>query len=722
VAKKPPAIYQPGELDRIRQKLGDLDRDEARRMASVLGGQVGVERTEKPISPRPASRRETVEVTVGGRPRSSSRTPHRRVEPPEESGRETAPIEKKPPIDPGDDPTTTAKASYRERVRMDRYAAQSEFEIKNASQLLYSMLSLFGDPPDLVNPAFTTRRLNEYYARLESLVTTTRNLLPRTNVQRAEKLRKESPFAYSVIDLIRQWNVERIASELARLQARPRDATVSDFTDILRAFYRPLYLLGRLEFERHIRDAYRSLYKVLLMENPVDAKEKHQGQVRTALVAYSTLTKNIRFLLYPLLLKFLSDRWFSYDDFFVARRRKIAAFLNVSEAERLVPPQEVPEEESAEDEDGSESDSADSAAELTEEVGEAESPEDEAKKEEAKAAAIAEKKRSEAAARALSRGLDSLEALFPEAGWQRLPEFPDLFPYFADVFEFKKGTEVIAPTDPMQQIVVLMHILEELFYGLRYVSFGTIAGPNGEAERVDDAMNRIISGWHFFIEAIIGKEYLPRLSDYCRVIDGSSETGNYTYSRRTLTEILWIKRLHFLPYLHFEYMMSSPPIRRPDDKPFYVEVRDLRRLLTGVAAGIETGMKLGGAARSAPCDGIDNPWEPYTFQIPNPLSIRLDALLGGKQSKRKTNAALVFFTLSVATVLDSLINDENSWAYGPAAGKLFRSVKGEGVKPLFGVDEKVDADAIFKRVLKEKAAAAAVAAAEKKDSTAPKSP
>jgi hypothetical protein len=702
MAKHPPAIYEPGELDRVRQKLGELDRDEARRMASVLGGEVGVEK--KPVAPRPTGRHETVEVTVDGR--SSPRSPRRHIEPPEVAARERGQPENKTATEaPPDDPTSLGKTSYRERLRMDRYAAQAEFEIKNASQVLYSMLVIFGDPPDQVNPAFTTRRMNDYYARLEALVATTRGLLPRNNPARTDRLLKEAPFAYTIIDVIRQWNIERIAAELARIQAKPRDAIVGDFSEILRAFYRPLYLLDRLDIDRHIRQAYRSLYKVLLSENPKEAKEKYQGQIRATLIAYSAVAKDIRFQLYPLLLKVLSDRWFSYEEFFTARRRKFAAFLGVSESDKLEPISEVPAEEIVIAEKLVEGTTAD---ENTAEKGEgAEAQTGEAQTEEAKAAAEAEKKRTEASARALSRGLDSLESLFPEAGWQRLAEFPDLFPYFDGIFDFKKGTDLIAPGDPLQQIVVFIHILEELFYGLRYVSFGTIVGPNGDVEPVDEAMSRIIGGWHFFIDVVLGKEYLPRLSDYCRVIDGSTETGSYTYARRTLTELLWIKRLQFLPYLHFEYMMSTSPIRRPDDKPFYMEVRDLRRLLTGVAAGIERGMKLGGAAKSAPCDGIDNPWDPYLFQVRNPLSMRLDVLLGGKQSKRRTNAALVFFTLSVATVLDALINDKNSWAYAAGTGKLFRSVDNEGVKPLFGVDEKVDADAIFNRSIKEKMAKAA---------------
>ena len=37
MAKKPNAIYAPGELDRVRGKLGVTDDAEAKRMAQILG-------------------------------------------------------------------------------------------------------------------------------------------------------------------------------------------------------------------------------------------------------------------------------------------------------------------------------------------------------------------------------------------------------------------------------------------------------------------------------------------------------------------------------------------------------------------------------------------------------------------------------------------------------------------------------------------------------------
>jgi len=108
---------------------------------------------------------------------------------------------------------------------------------------------------------------------------------------------------------------------------------------------------------------------------------------------------------------------------------------------------------------------------------------------------------------------------------------------------------------------------------------------------------------------------------------------------------------------------------------------------------------MGGAEAKAICDGIENPWNKYSFEIPNPVSRRMDALLS---PDKRNNTALVFFALSVITVLDNLLNNENSWAYGEKVGPVFRSVDNKGVTPVFGVDNKLDADRIFKEEMKKK--------------------
>jgi hypothetical protein len=71
-------------------------------------------------------------------------------------------------------------------------------------------------------------------------------------------------------------------------------------------------------------------------------------------------------------------------------------------------------------------------------------------------------------------------------------------------------------------------------------------------------------------------------------------------------------------------------------------------------------------------------------------------------AKRRNNASLIFYTLAVTTVLDYLVNNENSWAYEDRPGPFFRSMDGAGILPLFGVETKIDADVIFRQVMKQK--------------------
>jgi hypothetical protein len=70
--------------------------------------------------------------------------------------------------------------------------------------------------------------------------------------------------------------------------------------------------------------------------------------------------------------------------------------------------------------------------------------------------------------------------------------------------------------------------------------------------------------------------------------------------------------------------------------------------------------------------------------------------------KNRTNASLIFFTLAVTSVLDYLVNNEESWANTGRASPLFRSVDGEGMTPLTGVDTRIDAEAVFKQALKRR--------------------
>jgi hypothetical protein len=599
--------------------------------------------------------------------------------------------------DPSDNPSILLRTPYIERVKMDRYAAQFEYEIKNSVQVLVSVFSFVNEPIDYINPRFVTRRMNVYYSKIEQLVTSTRGLFPRNNARRSERLKKTSPFVFAVLDTIRYWNIERIGTDLANIQAHPRSVRASEFAEILRAIYKPLFILGKLDMDIHIKGSYKLLYKLLLIENPMEAKEKSQDLIRTALTSFADIRREVHYGLYPLLMKFISDRWLPYEKLFVQRYRRFMAFIGATEDEQIMPLTFSPEQV----ENGNlEAIRADIRRE--EEGLEAE---DETAKEEEEdpddPEVIARKAReaaAEAEQKAIGHSIGALETLFPKAGWDKLAEYPDLYPYFDNVFGLRHGYELIAPSDPLQQVAVLMHIMENLSVALRYVLFGVVTGPDGSTIAVHDVIGGMIADWQRYIDDSFVKEYLPRLSEYCRILEHSPDAKNSVFARKTLNELRWIKRLYFLPYYKFE-ALGPPPFKNQEATIIYTQIRNFRKYLTLIAAGIEQGNRKGGAAAKARCNGIDNPWAQYHFEIPNPVSKRLDMLLS---PGKRNNAVLIFFALSTVTLLDNLLNSENSWAYNNDSTVLFRSVNNEGVIPQFGVDQKVDTDHIFRNALKQR--------------------
>ncbi|MDR1788575.1 MAG: hypothetical protein LBR16_09040 [Treponema sp.] len=748
MGEKEKAIYAPGELARVRNKLGVSDPDEARRMAALLGGEVGRERDSDEERARTRARRDDGDASGrrdsdaaaasgrrsagtgaadsgrGARKRRLQTLDPKRGEDEEEAARDA----RKEKLPPEDDPELPVRAGYLERFRMDRFAAQSEFDIKTAGQVLAAFFNFAGKAADYVSPAFVKRRMNDYYRQIETLVVSTRSLLPRNNLKRGEQLRKTSPFAYQILDTIRCENIEKISNDLAKIQGHPRQARVEDFADILRAIYRPLFILERLDFDSHIRGAYKILYKKLYLEHPLDAEEKYQNLIRMALAAFREVRRGLHYSLYPLLMKLLSDRWLPYETFFEERKNRFLAFIGAGAGDQIVPGVVTAAEERAEAEAGADTGEAQSAergeapggaqdaAQPSGAAGaaagsDAASPKGNAPRAPrssapAPKAASAPRPDSEAddaelaaEKRAVNKGLETLETLFPRAGWQNSASFPDFYPYFADMFSLgEKGAVLIAPSDPLQQVMVLMRVLEELFFALRYVSFGTVIKPDGAPERLDESLEPLMNDWRYHYEQGFEKEYLPRLNEYVRLLEGSSEERNSRYCKKILTEMHALKRLIFLPFYKFE-MLVPVSIQKKDVYPVYPKVRQLRRGLTAAAAGIEKGLKEGGAARRAVCEGVQNPWAPYEFQVPNPVSRRLNALLS---PQNRTNASLIFCALAVTAVLDFLVNNEHSWAYTSPPGAPFRSKNNEGIFPQAGVDGRIDADAIFRQTMKKR--------------------
>ena len=670
------AIYEPGELGQVRDRLGEIDVDEARRVARILGGEVGTEKTAADRRPW----QENVELSMGGR-----RKKGRPIDLPDDFDDDDGRPRRKarqPKADPLDDPLAAVPLSYFERIRMDRFASLPDFEIKGSAQMLSTFLPFSKNRGDYINPRFTRRRMPECYAKIEKLVVATRTLLPRNNARRGEKLKRAAPYVYSILDTIRQWNIERIGGDLAKMQARPRSVRTVEYADMMRAVYKPMFILEELDADIHVKGSYKILCRLLVTERPSIPKAKMQELVRTALAAYFDVMRNVHYRLHPLLMKFISERWFPYDRLFLVRPRRYMAFLGVTEDDRIRP-EAMHIGEINFDGDGR-TDAAESEA--GKESGEP--VEDERKVREAAAES-----------RAMEQSVKAMESLFPKAGWERLESRPDLYPYFVSIYGLRRGYELIATDDPLQQVAVLMHIIEDLCSAFRYVNFEPVIGPDGNDLMIGDLISRITGNWRRYIDESFAKEYLPRLSEYCRMLGQSRESGTSPFAKRILNDLRWVRRLYFLPYYKFD-SMGPPSFQKREIQAVYSEVRMFRKYLTIVAAGIEKWSRAGGAAAKLRCEGIENPTARYKFDIANPVSKRMDLMLPLGQ---RNNVRLIFFMLSAVTVLDCLLNSETSWAYEKQSpsGYLFRTAEGKGGVPVFGVEEKIDADHIFRDSLRK---------------------
>ncbi|MDR2864006.1 MAG: hypothetical protein LBV68_00145 [Spirochaetaceae bacterium] len=669
-------IYARGELDQTKGRIGPIGEQEAKRMQKILGGEVGRERTQY---------EETQEGKGKGSPQNAVTGKAKRTVELASDGSEAA---KKPRMSY---PSNVPQPGYIERVKMDICCGDVEFGIKTPWRVFISKLSIFKAPRDLVSPYFIKEIIDEYYKQIEILVTSVRLLFPRNNSSRNLKLQKYSSFSFHVLDVLRQWKIASISDEIAKLQQHPRNVYVYEFATILREIYKPLAMLENVSVDTHVRIAFDKLYKILFLENPNSETEKTRPKISNALSALSYTQTHIHRFLYPLLMKMTSSVYYSYDLFFSANKENIMAFLGLKESDKITVPsslsghKDITEEDTAEEDRAEDDVNGEKQGEenFIEETEDGENPENSEKKVESEKRASEEK--------AIAKGMDTLELLFPQAGWNKLDE-ADFYPYFADILGLKKGSEVISPCDPAQFALILSRIISELLYGFRSVQFSF--GFNEE-----DYITPILDHWQKTLEETFYNNYMPRIEEYAHMFE-AMDSAKSNYALNLLNDIHWSRRYYLFP--HYEYKSGMlPSFSKKGIHSLFSISRRLRQILTELAEDINAAMKNGGMETGALCLKLKNPWAPYVFEIENPLSKRLNVLLSKKQ---RTNISLIFFTLAICTVLDDHLNNPSSRAYSCDKDIIFRSVNNNGKEPVLWMEKRSDVNELFKKSVEERKA------------------
>ena len=412
---------------------------------------------------------------------------------------------------------------------------------------------------------------------------------------------------------------------------------------------------------KHIYAAVDRLYKILgilYSESPeelVSIKNKYLDIEEQIKIVF----KDIAFTCYPLLLKLTGSKFHYYREFMNRKRGTILQFLKIDESSLLIPPQSLQELGKKQY----------SLSHLRTRL--------EKEREEQLKKLKSEKKEYDE--KSTVDSLVFLEQLFPESNWKRHKDFPDFYPYFHPLYKFPKGTELIACEDPLQQVIILAAVIQELLYGFRSISINS--GFKDEIEKTADR-------WHLFIDEIIQKNYNKLLSNYCRSIEKGVDYSTSKFGQKLLTDIYWFKRKFILPYLKFKVLYKSEtiPLKAPK---FHEQVARFNTALSGLLDEFDNS--------SERQTVIGNYNAPFHFEIRNITSYRLEKLLA-KDNIAPTNENLLRHTLMIVSLLDFLLNTENSPFYQMNTEEIpvYRYDPVYQGKPLYSVTM-IDTEALLKK-------------------------
>ena len=638
MAKKPPEKYNAGELDHTRRNLGNLSLEESRRMAQLLGGEVGVERADlelekkyqklHDLNRRKSDRFLPAAATSPGASRYEKRAKHRT------------------------DPRGEKNPSYLNRIKMNFLAARSSHGIKTYLGAVASLFSFLFPVRDTINPRFIIRGDEIFFHHIESLVLAVRGLSALNQKYSVNRL--QSPFFITILSILKDWDIVGLHQELTHLQIAPRSLTVKYCSNLVRMMYTPIIRLSNVNDGYHIANALKRLYDLDLLSLPERHPdiEKIKNYYNSAAMELDYIFRVLKFQCYPILMKVACTAFSRYSSFFFQNNEEILEFLGLSPQDIVTVPRR----------DKQETDTADEPEEVDEEISgdPLESP-------------------------VFQKGFEILERLFPQAGWQRLGEFPDLYPYFRSLFVFPRGFELVPQEDPIQQIVILISILQELFYGFRSIQFGYMRNPDGTVVEVGPQIEKATEDWRVLFDELLAKEYLSHLYEFCREVEKNPRFATSVFGVKQLDYLSWIRKLHLMPHLVInrprprEITLSEPKL--------YELTPQLRHTLTYIARDL-----------ADPSDhsvtSIENPWENFAFEIESPISRRLREVL--KLHREDTNNAnLLLYTFSILLILDELINNARSHCFPYLPACIYRRESEDTDMPLYTVPA-IDTSRIFR--------------------------
>lgn len=670
---KPKAIYEPGELDRTRKNIGEIDPEEAQKLTKILGGEIGVEKT--PLYDEPNIKK--VRTYAHRSDAKKTEKTADEVVDSKVSKKNDTKYNNSKSIDSFDtineksrDSLKLPIISSKEKNLMDKLMSSYEYRIKNQYGFFtYLIMRAFGNT-ELVSSDFVITIMHNHICNLQKFITALKQLVKIGNDGFKKTLAESDLIQYRILRYLVNMDITQIRTLYAQIERYPHEVNVMALIPLTKNIYRlllPVYFYG----DKNITEIIKNTYTEIAKKTSVPS-EKILPYAKEAASQWLYISGQIVKGMYPLLMRMCSTEYYEYPAFFTKKISSILRFLDLTKYDLFLQTK---------------------ATQPIKKVTPIIDPATAEKIEQEEQAKLMEKQATiDAQNSIIRRGLELLDKMFPKAGWMKLEEHPDMYPYFQGIYNFKDGFNLINPENPMQITIILVRIIEDFFQGCRNIRFSIDKEP--EFSNSDDTLHDIFSEWSLYRESLFDKNYSSEIKDYVNHLDTQSDFARSPYAKKKLCNLQWQAKYTFLPHLTFELVFMEKPLRDTSFKPLYSRTKYLLTVLNTLVSRIEDYLIAEPDNMNAMPDyGASNILEHYRFDVPNSVSKRLNYFLGGKKSRHTTNLNLLKYALCVISVLDWWINDEDSPAYDDSNVLPYRAL--DDGKPIFSVPLIENANDLF---------------------------
>jgi hypothetical protein len=661
--KRPKARYAPGELEQVRKNLGDINPLEAKEISKKLGGEIGVERSVS-MNPTVQSRRH-IPLTRKSNPSAeqSRNAPAR----PDET-RENRPI-------PGAI-FTLPVIPQKEWKKMDAVMSSRQYRIT----MNFGILNWFlrsRKRAEHVLSSFVRVTIGNTISHMESLTKASHELQDMVPESYRKKILDEAELKFQLLKKVGAWKFNTVQDQYEKYINSMSPGTIVTLAPLVRPLYKmlmPLYFLG----DQRGADMLRTIL-VDLSAYPDMDKNKLLLTVRKMAGEWNYLFQNSIPRMYPLLMRMCGYEFYGYPEFFSKNISRILGFLDITKYDLLLPQKHDPplKKDNAEpgivQADGEQSQSAPA--------------------EESVNLSGTEQIKKQQRIRLVDMGLKLLDQMFPEAGWLKLSSDPDFYPYFQPIFNFSDTYALLSPANPIQKIVTLLYILQDLFRGCRSIRFDDDLDADQRIQERSDSILLALEEWRVYQDILFEKYYSADLRDLVDHLYAQHDFIHSALGKKILSSLMWQAKFFYLP--HLNYFSLSKLQYDFAYRPLCVRVTFLQNAFAILADRIDAGAKTKGKIL-----GVQNPWDNYIFDIPGEISRRLDLLARAqKKPLLATNASIIKYTASILSVLDWWLNDPASPAYSAKEIPLYRSAG--GAMPVFPPAVRDDQGTVFQRRIEQ---------------------